>query len=201
MSFMQAFPAALDGILLRLALPVWLISFTKQGRQALRGYTEMEVSHPNTLHQLHKLKHWPQNYMVEMIEDRKTSAGLEGRRDILSNLIRASLETTVPQKDFEFTHRDLLGNIFVFLFAGKMFGFRYYTPTLPLNCSRGHETTANVLSFSIALLATHQEEQEELYRHVRSVVPDGRLPVRRGRSIFPCSHYPIRPIKTCRNSV
>ena len=32
----------------------------------------------------------------------------------------------------------------------------------------------------MALLATHQEEQEELYRHVRSVVPDGRLPVCRG---------------------
>jgi len=139
MSFMQAFPAALDGILLRLALPVWLISFTKQGRQALRGYTEMEVSHPNTLHQLHKLKHWPQNYMVEMIEDRKTSAGLEGRRDILSNLIRASLETTVPQKDFEFTHRDLLGNIFVFLFAGKMFGFRYSDFAIELQSrSRDH---------------------------------------------------------------
>jgi cytochrome P450 len=34
----------------------------------------------------------------------------------------------------------------------------------------------------MALLATHQEEQEELYKHVRSVVPDGRLPVRRGSS-------------------
>ena len=32
----------------------------------------------------------------------------------------------------------------------------------------------------MALLATHQDEQEELYKHVRSVVPDGRLPVCRG---------------------
>jgi len=54
--------------------------------------------------------------MVEMIEDRKESAD---RRDILSNLVRASMETSDPPKDFEFTHRDLLGNIFSFLFAGK----------------------------------------------------------------------------------
>ena len=58
----------------------------------------------------------------------------------------------------------------------------------PLSCGQGYETTASVLSFSIALLATHQEEQEELYKHVRSVVPDGRLPVRRG------SYHDIRSL-------
>jgi len=86
------------------------------------------------------------------------------------------MEKGVPQKDFEFTNRDLLGNIFVFLFAGKLFRFRY--SDFPLSPSRGHETTASVLSSAMALLATHQEEQEELYQHIRSVVPDGRLPVR-----------------------
>jgi len=94
---------------------------------------------------------------VEMIEDRKATVIMEERQDLMSNLIRASMEESVTQKDLEFTHRDLLGNIFVFLFAG-------------------HETTASALSFAVALLALHQEEQEELYKHVRSVVPDGRLP-------------------------
>jgi cytochrome P450 len=64
--------------------------------------------------------------MLEMIEDRKGSAVLEERQDLLSNLIRASMEKTDPrQKDFdsEFTHRDLLGNIFLFLLAGKLFRF------------------------------------------------------------------------------
>jgi len=64
--------------------------------------------------------------MIEMIEDRKESAGLEDRRDLLSNLIRASMEEDVTQKDFGFTHRDLLGNIFVFLFAGRLFRFGYF---------------------------------------------------------------------------
>jgi len=57
----------------------------------------------------------------------------------------------------------------------------------PLSCVQGHETTASVLSFTIALLATHQEEQEELYKHVRSVIPDGRLPVRRSSCHGICS--------------
>jgi cytochrome P450 len=63
--------------------------------------------------------------MSQMIEDRKGSAVLDDRRDILSSLIRASMEKSDPQKDFEFTHRDLLGNIFVFLFAGKPFRLLY----------------------------------------------------------------------------
>lgn len=50
MPFMQALVTALDGLVFRAALPPWLISFTKQGRQALLGYDEMEVSHPSTLH-------------------------------------------------------------------------------------------------------------------------------------------------------
>ena len=58
--------------------------------------------------------------MLEMIEERKSSAILEERRDLLSNLIRASLEKNDSPKDVEFTHRDLLGNIFVFLIAGKL---------------------------------------------------------------------------------
>jgi cytochrome P450 len=113
--------------------------------------------------------------MLEMIEERKSSAVLEERRDLLSNLIRASLEKNDSPKDFEFTHRDLLGNIFIFLIAGKPLASSNLK--FSLNCDRGHETTASVLSFAIALLATHQEEQEELYKHVQSVVPDGRLPV------------------------
>ena len=58
---------------------------------------------------------------MEMIEDRKGSAVLEERRDLLSNLIRASMEKSDSQNHFEFTHRDLLGNIFVFLLAGELF--------------------------------------------------------------------------------
>ena len=136
--------------------------------------------------------------MLEMIEDRKGSAVLEERRDLLSNLIRASMEKTDAPGDFEFTHRDLLGNIFVFLLAGEPFASS--TPDVSLSRGQGHETTASVLSFTVALLALHQEEQEELYKHVRSVVPDGRLPVRRTPCHGICSLCPIRRIMTSHNS-
>ena len=67
--------------------------------------------------------------MLEMIEDRKGSAFLEERRDLMSNLIRASMEKIDPQKDIEFTQSDLLGNIFIFLIAGKLFHLRYISFT------------------------------------------------------------------------
>ena len=66
--------------------------------------------------------------MLEMIEERKGSALLEDKQDLMSNLIRASMmksEKSVSRKDFDFTHRDLLGNIFVFLFAGELFRFHH----------------------------------------------------------------------------
>jgi len=62
--------------------------------------------------------------MLEMIEERKGSATLEERQDLFSNLIRASMEKTVPQKDVDFTDRELLGNIWFFLMAGKPCRFR-----------------------------------------------------------------------------
>ena len=58
--------------------------------------------------------------MLEMIETRKGSAALEERQDLLSNLIRNSMEKSDSQHgEFELTHRELLGNIFIFLIAGK----------------------------------------------------------------------------------
>jgi hypothetical protein len=59
--------------------------------------------------------------MVEMIEARKGSMVLEERQDLLSNLIRASMEKDVRKM---FTHRDLLGNIFIFQLAGTLFRVR-----------------------------------------------------------------------------
>ena len=39
------------------------------------------------------------------------------------------------------------------------------------------KTTANTLAFTFALLALYQDEQEKLYEHIKSVIPDGRIPV------------------------
>jgi len=73
--------------------------------------------------------------MLEMIEDRKASAVLEERRDLLSNLIRASMEKSDSPGDSGFTHRDLLGNIFVFMVAGELFALSSPDVSIEL-CSR-----------------------------------------------------------------
>jgi len=76
--------------------------------------------------------------MLEMVEERKGCAAIEERQDLLSNLIRASLDKNNSRKDFEFTHRDLLGNIFVFLVVGKLLGSS--TADFPIElCSRSRD--------------------------------------------------------------
>ena len=47
---MRALPAALDGLVFRAAVPVWLASLTSRGREALLGYDEMEVGHLSQHH-------------------------------------------------------------------------------------------------------------------------------------------------------
>jgi len=40
------------------------------------------------------------------------------------------------------------------------------------------QTTAHALGIAFGLLALYPDEQEKLYQHIISVLPDGRLPVR-----------------------
>ena len=64
--------------------------------------------------------------MLEMIEARKGSAALEERQDLLSILIRTSMGKSDSQHEgFKLTQRELLGNIFVYLVAGKPSCFQY----------------------------------------------------------------------------
>ena len=48
---MQALATAPQATVVRTAFPRWLLYLNGRGCQALRGYKEMEVSHPNTPHQ------------------------------------------------------------------------------------------------------------------------------------------------------
>ena len=58
--------------------------------------------------------------MLEMIEERSGSAASEGRRDLLTNLVHASMEKNSSQKEIKFTHQNLLGNIFILIIAGML---------------------------------------------------------------------------------
>ncbi|TCD64887.1 hypothetical protein EIP91_003463 [Steccherinum ochraceum] len=68
-------------------------------------------------------------------------------RNVFGQLISASIEN----KDF--SDPDVVGNLFIFFFAG-------------------HETTAWTLANTMALLALNPGEQEELYNNIHSVIGD-----------------------------
>ncbi|KAI0703435.1 cytochrome P450 [Cytidiella melzeri] len=97
-----------------------------------------------------------QHYMLEMIRERRHVETKEARYDLFYNLLDAN-EMEPEEGESNLTDSELIGNLFIFLLAG-------------------HETTAHTLCFVFALLALHPEVQEELYEHVKSVVPHGELP-------------------------
>ncbi|KAF8726525.1 hypothetical protein AX14_007768 [Amanita brunnescens Koide BX004] len=90
-------------------------------------------------------------YMKEMVHERLASMKTE-RHDLFANLLEAN-----SLDEGALTNDELIGNVFIFLLAG-------------------HETTANTLCFTFALLAFHPEIQEQLFEHIRSVVSPGTLP-------------------------
>ncbi|TDL26326.1 614/534 cytochrome P450 [Rickenella mellea] len=77
------------------------------------------------------------------------------RHDLFSNLLVASEEEADGSK--KLSDSDLRGNIFIFMLGG-------------------HETTAHTLCFCFGLLALYQDEQDNLFQHINSVLSDGRPP-------------------------
>ncbi|KAF9048946.1 cytochrome P450 [Panaeolus papilionaceus] len=92
-------------------------------------------------------------YMTEMIHQRRHSEKVE-RNDLFSILLE---ENSQHLDDAALTDDELIGNVFLFLLAG-------------------HETTAHTLAYAFCLLALYPDEQEKLYQHIKSVLPDGRTP-------------------------
>ncbi|KDR75779.1 hypothetical protein GALMADRAFT_248468 [Galerina marginata CBS 339.88] len=92
-------------------------------------------------------------YMSEMVKERYHSEKIE-RHDLFTSLLDANSDDLDGD---HLTESELIGNIFIFLLAG-------------------HETTAHTLCFTFALLAFHPDEQEKLLQHIKSVLPDGRIP-------------------------
>lgn len=136
--------------------------------------------------------------MQEMIDVRKNQETKDERHDLFSLLLDASeAETDGEQK---MKNSDLIGaliilptlyclimaifyiyiypnvgNIFVFLLAGHE--VRYLIQIYIALTYQTIQTTAHTMAFALAMLAMYQDEQETLYKHIKSVIPDGRIPV------------------------
>ncbi|KAI0705841.1 cytochrome P450 [Cytidiella melzeri] len=136
MAFKESLHVLSTDIILKLIAPEWLLKYgPERVRRVGIAYRELEL------------------YMTELIEGRKASDTKEERYDLFSSLLDANDEDA----DITLTHRELMGNIFIFLLAG-------------------HETTAHTLCFTFAMLALYPDEQEKLYQHIKTVIPDGRAP-------------------------
>ncbi|KAG2042615.1 cytochrome P450 [Suillus americanus] len=96
-------------------------------------------------------------YLTEMIHERRGSQHEDSNNDLLSSLLSANDDNNLSKGEVKLSDSELIGNIFIFLVAG-------------------HETTAHTLSFAFALLALHPDKQEEMYQHIKRVLPDGRNP-------------------------
>lgn len=86
---------------------------------------------------------------VDFDEDtvNKDGCSPEEKRDLFGSLVRSSLESREQDGGSPISDIELRSNVFIFLLAG-------------------HETTANSLSFTLALLALHPDIQQKLYEEV-----------------------------------
>lgn len=98
-------------------------------------------------------------HMKDMIEEHRQSmaSGGEETADLLSNLINGISPERDEEQENQLLQDELLGNMFIILLAA-------------------HETTGHSLGFTLALLAIHQDIQEEAFNELRKIVPQGETP-------------------------
>lgn len=112
-----------------------------------------------------------QKYMLEMLEKEKKliSDRSPGTGNLMSSLVResekaektgiekqrADNEGAIVEERRGLTDNEILGNVFLYIFAG-------------------HETTGNVITYSILLLATYPQWQEWVAEEVDYFVEDGQ---------------------------
>ncbi|KAG7093329.1 hypothetical protein E1B28_007009 [Marasmius oreades] len=97
-------------------------------------------------------------YMLEMVQTRDKT----DETDLFSSLLK---ENATGNEETALNVREIIGNVFVLLIAG-------------------HETAAHTICFTLMLLALHPEEQDNLYREVKALLPDGREPTYEEMPLF-----------------
>ncbi|KIM82774.1 hypothetical protein PILCRDRAFT_455699 [Piloderma croceum F 1598] len=137
MTFKEALHIVSTDMGLRILVPEWAMGLTQRLRKIRIAFEDFE------------------KYMVDLIQDRKTSEKQEQRYDLFSGFLDANDDEDLSEA--KLSMKELFGNIFIFLLAG-------------------HETTAHTLCFTFALLALYPNEQDALFQHIKQVLPEDRLP-------------------------
>ncbi|CCM03425.1 uncharacterized protein FIBRA_05556 [Fibroporia radiculosa] len=117
------------------------------------------------LREISTARHLLDSYMRDQVDERrelvKTQITMneESGRDIFSLLVRANELNARSAQDWKMmlTDNELISNVFLLLFAG-------------------HETTAHTLAATFALLAVHQDVQDDIHRQIIDVVGPDRDP-------------------------
>ncbi|KAN0113944.1 Cytochrome P450 [Russula decolorans] len=148
MTFKDALHISSTNLLAKLALPDWAKHLTERTRRVGLAFTELK------------------QYMLEMVEARRDADKLEERYDLFSGLLDAAQDE--PGNDAALSDDELIGNMFIFLFAGHEVGSLPSSSDAALYNSL--QTTAHTLCFSFALLALYPAEQERLYQQIKGVM-------------------------------
>ncbi|KAK0188569.1 cytochrome P450 [Armillaria mellea] len=147
MSFHDALALVSTGVVLKVIVPRWAMGLIPRWAKRSVRISLFEFLNPYTI---------IKTYMLEMIKARRI-AEKEERHDLFSSLLDANDDEDPLGGETKLTVPELMGNIYIFLLAG-------------------HETTAHTLAFAFALLALYPNQQETLYRHIMTIIPDGRNP-------------------------
>ncbi|KAF9531001.1 cytochrome P450 [Crepidotus variabilis] len=134
MSVHEALKVVGDSHVLAAFLPNWIMKLPfKRFQEALEAHDRLE------------------QFMKDMVVQKKADAAQKGfeneKDDMFTMLVKANEDET---SKFKLDDQELIGNIFIMLFAG-------------------HESTAHSLAAAIGLLSAHQDIQEEIYQQVLSV--------------------------------
>jgi len=139
MTLQEALRIATDSLTLTILAPKWAyklpIKRLKESKEANDQLTE---------------------FMQTQVEERRREVrdGTSHRDDVFTRLVRANED---EESKYRLSDEELIGNVFVILFAG-------------------HETTAHTLGATLGFLAYYPEIQEEVHEHILSVVGNKRDP-------------------------
>ena len=194
-SFRRSIETVATGLTTKLSCPKWIFEWapTRNIREAREGFAEFRVRSPELTTRWGsvpgKLMRHMQSYLVEMINERKSSYEKDERGDLLSNLVDANQdgEQTLEEEELIGAGSALISIIHLFtdpLFREYLHFLSCWTRGKDISVSLGdlmfsaaQQSSGSALCFALNMLAVHQEEQEELYKHIQDILPDGRLPV------------------------